>query len=64
LSGLVFAVCVLPVQARLASAAERAAAEGAFDAVAHGRDSLAWAACAHLSLAAALAAVLLMVLRW
>lgn len=62
-SGLVFALRVLPLQLRLAAEAEEAVRTGAFDSERHDRQAAAWAFWAHLSLLAAAVAVVLMVLK-
>lgn len=62
-SGLVFALRVLPLQSRLAAEAEQAVQSGVFDAARHQRQAAAWAFWAHLSVMAAAVAVVLMVLK-
>ena len=62
-SGLIFALRVLPLQRRLAQRAETAVRAGGFDRDEHRRQSRRWALWSHLSLLAAVAAVVLMVLR-
>ena len=62
-SGLVFALRVLPLQRALAAHAEEGARTGRFDLQAHRREARAWSSWAHVSFLAAAAAVPLMVFK-